>query len=117
MDIFRLSQGFKALIYVQKQHIHAIARLRIPGSIDPKALSDTTTFCAIESPVKKILKHLGLWDQKARPPPKANAPPRAPECDIDYTDYKVPVYDNLSRASRSNDYLYVNPKYPEVYTG
>ncbi len=24
--------------------------------------------------VKKILKHLGLWDIKARPPPKANAP-------------------------------------------
>ncbi len=24
--------------------------------------------------VKKILKHLGLWDIKARPPPKAKAP-------------------------------------------
>jgi len=25
-----------------------------------------------EDVIKKILKHLGLWDQKARPPPKAN---------------------------------------------
>jgi len=23
--------------------------------------------------VKKILKHLGLWEMKARPPPKTNA--------------------------------------------
>jgi hypothetical protein len=30
----------------------------------------------IEQPeiIKKILKHLGLWERKARPPPKANAP-------------------------------------------
>ena len=33
--------------------------------------------------IKKILKHLGLWDQKARPPPKANSPPMAPEYYID----------------------------------
>ena len=65
----------------------------------------------------EILKHLGLWEQKARPPPKANAPPMAPEYHIDYTDYQVPVSDNLSRASGSNDYLYVDPQYPEAYTG
>ena len=29
--------------------IHAIARLRISGSIDPRALPDTTTFWAIET--------------------------------------------------------------------
>ena len=75
------------------------------GGIDPKVLSDTTTFCAIESPVKKILKHLGLWDQKARPPPKANAPPMTPEYHIDYTDYQVPVSDN---------YLYVDPSIQEA---
>ncbi len=30
----------------------------------------------IEQPeiIKKILKHLGLWEWKARPPPKTNAP-------------------------------------------
>jgi hypothetical protein len=25
--------------------------------------------------IKKILKHLGLWEVKARPPPKVKAPP------------------------------------------
>ena len=53
--------------------------------------------------VKKILKHLGLWDQKARPPPKANSPPMTPEYHIDYTDSQLPVSDN---------YLYVD----QVYT-
>jgi hypothetical protein len=27
---------------------------------------------------KKILKHLGLWEMKARPPPKATGPPMTP---------------------------------------
>ena len=66
--------------------------------------------------VKKILKHLGLWDQKVRPPPKANSPPMTPEYHIDYIDSQLPVSDNLSRSSRSNDYLYVDPQYPETYT-
>jgi hypothetical protein len=57
--------------------------------------------------VKKILKHLGLWDQKVRPPPKANSPPMTPEYHIDYTDSQLPVSDN---------YLYVDPQYPETYT-
>jgi hypothetical protein len=57
--------------------------------------------------VKKILKHLGLWDQKARPPPKANTLPMAQEYNIDYTDSQVPVSDN---------FLYVDPQYPETYT-
>ena len=39
----------------------------------------------IEDPeiVKKILKHLGLWDLKARPPPKARA--SSPNIHIDYS--------------------------------
>lgn len=56
----------------------------------------------IEDPeiVKKILKHIGLWpvgslqverEVKARPPPKANAPP--PNVHIDYLDYQVPPCD------------------------
>ena len=32
-------------------------------------------FIEDEEVIKKILKHLGLWDQKARPPPKATATP------------------------------------------
>ena len=59
-----------------------------------------------EQVIEKILKHLGLRDQKARPPPKANAPPMAPEYHTDYTDSQVPLSDNS---------LYVDPQYPEVY--
>jgi len=54
----------------------------------------------------KILKHLGLWDQKARPPLKrANAPP--PESYPDYSD---------SHVLFSDDYFYCDPDYPfEAY--
>jgi len=59
-------------------------------------------FIEDEEVIKKILKHLGLWDQKARPPPKrANAPP--PEAYPDYSDSQVPF---------SDDYLYCDPDYP-----
>ena len=61
----------------------------------------------IEDPevIKKILKHLGLWDIKARPPPKATATP--PNLPIDCSDSQVPPCD---------DYLFHDPKYPiEAY--
>ena len=32
-------------------------------------------FIEDEQLVKKILKHLGLWDVKRKPPPRANSPP------------------------------------------
>jgi hypothetical protein len=56
--------------------------------------------------IKKILKHLDLWDIKARPPPKgANATP--PDSHPDYSDSQVPFSDN---------YLYYDPDYPvETY--
>jgi len=59
----------------------------------------------IEDPeiVKKILKHLGLWDLKPRPPPKAKAPPL--NIHIDYSDSQLPP---------SDDYLYTDVEYPEV---
>jgi len=60
-----------------------------------------------ENVIKKILKHLGLWNQKARPPPKANSPPMTPEYHIDYTDSQLPVSDN---------FLYVDPVYSESFT-
>ena len=31
-------------------------------------------FIEDEEVIEKILKHLGLWDSKARPPPKVKAP-------------------------------------------
>lgn len=59
-----------------------------------------------EDVIKKILKHLGLWHQKARPLPTATGPPKIQEYKIDYTDFQLPVSDN---------WLYVDPEYTEVY--
>jgi len=61
----------------------------------------------IERPdvIKKILKHLGLWDRKPRPPPKANSPPITPEYQIDYTNSQLPA---------SDKWLYVDPVYAEA---
>jgi hypothetical protein len=33
--------------------------------------------------MKKILKHLGLWEVNPRPPPKATRPPKMAEYSID----------------------------------
>jgi len=55
-----------------------------------------------EHVIKKILKHVGLWDVKPRLPPKANAPPKALEIRIDYSNSQLPLSDN---------YLYVDLKY------
>ena len=59
-----------------------------------------------EEVIKKILKHLGLWDREARPPPKATGPPEIPQYSIDYSDSQLPV---------SDKWLYVDPEYPEAY--
>ena len=59
-----------------------------------------------EEIINKILKHLGLWEIKARPPPKATGPPKTLEYQIDYSTSQLP---------KSNNYLYVAPQYPESY--
>jgi len=41
------------------------------------------SFIEDEDVISKILKHLGLWEVKQRPPPRAKAPPR--NIHIDYT--------------------------------
>ena len=48
----------------------------------------------IEDPdiIKKILKHLGLWLVKSKPPPRANSPPSEPY--IDYSDSQIPPFDD-----------------------
>jgi hypothetical protein len=62
-------------------------------------------FIEDEEVIKKILKHLGLWDIKARPPPKSTA--TSPDFHIDYSDSQVPPCE---------DYLFHDPKYPiEAY--
>ena len=58
-----------------------------------------------EDVIKKILKHLGLWDRKPRPPPKANFSTMTPEYQIDYTDSQLPA---------SDKWLYVDPVYAEA---
>ena len=58
-----------------------------------------------EDVIKKILKHLGLWDRKARPPPKATGPPKTPEYSIDYSTSQLPA---------SDKWLYVDAEYQEV---
>lgn len=63
-------------------------------------------FSFIEDPdvIRKILKHLDLWEIKSRPPPKANAPPA--ETFIISDDQQMPSAD---------DYL-IDPAYPvEAY--
>ena len=60
-----------------------------------------------EDVIKKILKHLGLWEIKTRPPPRASALPKH-EPFIDYSDSQLPV---------SDKWLYVDPEYPETYGG
>jgi hypothetical protein len=58
-----------------------------------------------EHVTKKILKHLGLWELNARPPPRATRPP-IQEYKIDYSISQLPASDKC---------LYVDPDYPEVY--
>jgi hypothetical protein len=61
----------------------------------------------IEDPniVQKILKHLGLWDLQARPPPRAHAP--AVHIHIDDSYSQIPVCE---------DDLYRDPDCPmETY--
>ena len=50
------------------------------------------------------LKHLGLWEVKPRPPPKATGPAKTPEHTIDYSTSQLPA---------SDKWLYVDPEYPE----
>ena len=60
-----------------------------------------------EEVIKKILKHLGLWEIKERPSPKAIGPPKTVEHHIDYS---------VSQVSASDKWLYVDPQYPETFT-
>ena len=60
--------------------------------------------------IKKILKHLGLWDIKARPPPRKQI--RVNEIFIDYSHRGVGPYgpEAESQLLTSDDYLYADPE-------
>ena len=55
--------------------------------------------------IKKILKYLGLWDVKARPPPKRGKSTGMTETTTDYSESQLPP---------SDDYLYYDVEYPEA---
>jgi hypothetical protein len=57
------------------------------------------SFIEDEEVIKKTLKHLDLWNLKARPPPRADAPPKSSEQWLDYSDSQLPA---------SYDYLYAD---------
>ena len=59
-----------------------------------------------EEVIKKILKHLGFWDRKAKSLPKATGPPKIPEYSTDYSDSQLLVADK---------WLYVDLEYPKAY--
>jgi len=67
--------------------------------------------------IKKILKHLDLWDLKSKPLPRANAPPDNIEPHLDYSDCQLPPparhRSRSGEAGGSYDYLYVDEQYPE----
>ena len=60
-----------------------------------------------EDVIKKILKHLNLWDVKTRPPPKAIGPPKPLKQTFDYSTSQLPA---------SDKWLYVDVEYPDSYT-
>ena len=49
--------------------------------------------------IKKILKHLGLWEVKPRPPPKATRPTKIAEYSIDYSVSQLPESTRLWKAT------------------
>lgn len=49
------------------------------------------SFIEDEEVIEKILKHLGLWDLKVRPPPKVKAP--SVTIPIDYSDSQISFAD------------------------
>ena len=58
-------------------------------------------FLEDEEVIKRILKHLGLWEVKARPPPKPKV--LTPSISIDASDSQVPF---------SAPSFYPDPDYP-----
>ena len=76
--------------------------------------------------IKKILKHLDLWDLKSEPLPRANAPPNNIEPHLDYSHRGVGPYGPASGSYEptarreadsqlplSYDYLYGDEQYSE----
>ncbi len=67
-----------------------------------------------EEVIKKILRRLGLWEVKPRPPPKATGSEKTPEYSIDYSTSQLPMSDNWLYAE-GHVFSVIDPEYPEVY--
>ena len=85
------------------QKIYEVDPLTCPKCHGPMRV---ISFIEDQDVIKKILKHLGLWEVKPRPPPKATGPPKPVEHHIDYPISQIPV---------SDKWLYVDPEYPETF--
>ena len=59
--------------------------------------------CLTALVIKKILKHLGLWGIKARPPPRKGKPPGIIETPMDFS---------VSQLPPSEEHLYFDVEYP-----
>jgi hypothetical protein len=57
--------------------------------------------------VKKILKHVGLWERKTRPPPKSKTPP------IPRVQY---IEDTQSQKFIPDELLLMDAEYPDAYS-
>jgi len=86
------------------QKIYELAPLTCPKCQGKMSI---ISFIENEEVIDKILKHLGLWDLKSKPPPRANAPPDSIEPHLDYLDFQLPP---------SYDYLYVDEQYLEGHS-
>ena len=64
----------------------------------------TITFIEDSDVIKKIIKHLGQWEIKQRPPPKSSGLSKTLECSIDYS---------ASQISAADKWLHVDPLYTE----
>ena len=71
----------------------------------PKCSGEMKVISVIEDEevIKKILKHLGLWDVKARPPPRKEKPPGMIETPVDFS---------VSQILQSEEHLYFDVQYP-----
>ncbi len=84
-----------------RSKIPSLAGMRILAFIEDKQV------------IEKILKHMGLWDQKARPPPKANARSMAQQYHMEYNDSQVPLSDNWLYAE-GHVFSVIDPVYSET---
>ena len=65
-------------------------------------------FIEDEEVIEKILKHLELWEMKARPPPRA----KTPSVTIYLDDSDSQIFRPCSRQVSSPDSFYADPDYP-----